>query len=53
MVNVATKERMEVREEHGVNVMNVQFDDVAFEVIAMDSRDGCNVLAQSSSLGPF
>ena len=41
--NLATKERKEVREENGVHVMDVQFDDETVDVITLDSGAGCNV----------
>ena len=41
--NLATKERIEVREENGVCVMDVQFDDETVDVITLDSGSGCNV----------
>ena len=41
--NLATKERIEVREENGVYVMDVQFDEETVDVITLDSGAGCNV----------
>ena len=38
-----TKERMEVREENGVYVMNVQFDGETVDVDTLDSGAGCDV----------
>ena len=41
--NLATKERMEVRGENGVYVMDMQFDDKIVNVITLDSTTGCNM----------
>ena len=49
--NLATKERMEVREENGVYVMDVQFDDGTVDVITLDSGAGCNVWPKGRRAG--
>ena len=42
---------MEVREENGVYVMDVQFDDETLDVIALDSGAGCNVWPKGRRAG--
>ena len=49
--NLATKERMEVHEENGVYVMDVQFDDETVDVITLDSGAGCNVWPKGRCAG--
>ena len=49
--NLATKERMEVREENGVHVMDVQFDDETVDVITFNSGAGCNVWPKGRRAG--
>ena len=49
--NLATKERMKVREENGVYVMDVQFDDETVDVITLDSGAGCNVWPKGRRAG--
>ena len=49
--NLATKERMEVREENGVHVMDVQFGDETFDVITLDSGAGCTVWPKGRRAG--
>ena len=51
IVNLATKERMEVREENGVYVMDVQFDDDTVDAIALDTGAGCNVWPRGRRAG--
>ena len=42
---------MEVREENGENVMDVQFDDETVDVITLDSGAGCNVWPKGRRAG--
>ena len=49
--NLATKERMEVREENGVHVMHVQFNDETVDVVTLDSGAGCNVWPKARRAG--
>ena len=49
--NLVSKERMEVRVENGVYVMDVQFDDETVDVITLDSGAGCNVWPKGRRAG--
>ena len=49
--NLATKERAEVREENGVYVMDVQFDDETVDVITLDSGAVCDVWPKGRRAG--
>ena len=49
--NITTKERREVRQENGVYVMDVQFDDETVDVITLDSGAGCNVWPEGRRAG--
>ena len=51
VMNLATKERMAVRVENGVYVMDVQFDDETVDVITLDSGAGCNVWPKGRRAG--
>ena len=42
---------MEVREENGVYVMDVKFDDETVDVITLDSGAGCNVWPKGRRAG--
>ena len=43
VVNLATKERMEVREENGAHVTVVKLDDETVDVNSLHSGPGCNL----------
>ena len=49
--DLATNERMEVREENSVYVMDVQFDGETVDVITLDSEAGCNVWPKGRRAG--
>ena len=49
--NLATNERMEVREENGVYVMVVQFDFETVDVVTLDSGALCNVWPKGRRAG--
>ena len=51
VVNLATEERMEVRVENGVYVMDVQYDDETVDVFTLDSGAGCNVWPKGRRAG--
>ena len=50
IVNLATKERMDVREENGFCVMDVQFGETV-DVITLDSGAECNVWPKGRRAG--
>ena len=51
IVNKDTKERMAVRIENGVYVMDVCYDDDTVDVITLDSGAGCNVWPKGRRAG--
>jgi len=51
VMNLATQERMGVRVENGVYVMDVQYDDETVDVITLDSGAGCNVWPKGRRAG--
>ena len=51
VVNLGTKERMEVREENGVCVVKVQFEVETCGVMTLDPGAGCNVWPKGRRAG--
>ena len=50
-MNLATQERIGVRVENGVYVIDVQFDDETVDAITLDSGAGCNAWPKGRRAG--